>query len=229
MIYAKSAAFKYIERNQQRVIVLLPGWATDCRIFEPMNLKFNYLVPVGWHPPTFAKALLEQLKENNINKVSLLGWSLGGFAAAEFASKHANLVDELILISIRKKYGDEELAEAKKLLRENKKAYLYKFYNRCFFRKENMRWFTTNLLRHYCGTFDTDYLLDLLDYLGYARITRELLEPVNKITIIHGERDKIAPIQEAIDITSALGRVKFIPVKDAGHMLFLETDINSVI
>jgi pimeloyl-ACP methyl ester carboxylesterase len=92
-----------------------------------------------------------------------------------------------------------------------------------------MRWFMTNLLRHYCETFDTGYLLDLLDYLGYARITRKLLEPVDKIKIIHGERDKIAPIQEAIDIKNALGRTKFIPVKDAGHMLFLETDISGAI
>jgi len=226
---ASQTGFKYLDRNKQDPIVLIPGWATDYRIFDSLDLMFNYLLPVGFSPITFEKSLLETMKRNNITKISLFGWSLGGFVAAEFASRHANLVDELILVSIRKKYKKEELIEIKKLLRKNKKAYLYKFYTQCFPKKEQMRWFQENLLKDYCEKFDLNYLLETLDYLENTEIKPELLNGLEKIKIIHGEYDSIAPIQGATAIKDNLAYARFICIKDIGHIPFLKEDLGKYI
>jgi len=218
----KPTAFKYIDRGRQNLSVLIPGWATDYRIFDRLNLNYNYLIPVSFSPFDFERSLLKALKKNNIEKISLFGWSLGGFIAAEFASRYADFIDELILVSIRRKYEQQELAQIKRHLMRNKKGYLYKFYTRCFYKREKIPWFRKNFFRYYCQKLDLDYLLRTLDYLKNAQINPASLNTVKRIKIIHGEHDSIAPIQEAIDIKEGLAYAKFICIKDAGHAPFFK-------
>ena len=190
------------------------------------SLEFNYLIPVDFHPSTFEKDLLETLKENNITKISLLGWSLGGFLAAEFASEYTDLIDKLILVSIRKKYKKEEISKIKKRLNKNKRGYLYWFYTQCFPEKEKMSYFKKNLLKDYCDRLNLDYLLTTLDYLERAEIRPEVLKKIEKIKIIHGGFDKIAPIQEALDIKNDLLQAEFITIDKAGHIPFFKDTFN---
>jgi len=77
--------FKYLDRGSDKTIVLIPGWATDYRIFDSLNVKFNYLLPLDFSPDTFENVILNALEEKGIEKVSLFGWSLGAFLAAEFS------------------------------------------------------------------------------------------------------------------------------------------------
>jgi len=205
---------------------LIPGWATDYRIFNSLDLKFNYLIPINFYPFGFGKSLLEILEQKNMAKVSLFGWSLGGFIAAEFATKYVNLVDNLILVSIRKKYDKEKLTAIKRLLKKDKRGYLHKFYTQCFTNQEQMRWFRTNLLKTYCEGFDINYLLDTLDYLQDAQIHYSMFKSIDKLNIIHGEHDRIAPIEEAIEVGNKVRQVKFIPIENAGHMPFWKKDFN---
>jgi len=221
--------FKYLDRGQQKTIVLIPGWATDYRIFDSLNLKFNYLLPLDFSPPTFENNILNALREQGIGKISLLGWSLGGFLAAEFATKYPDLVEELILVSIRKKYKGEEIAGIKGLLKKSKKGYLYKFYGQCFSKKISLSWFKKNLLKTYCQEFDLEYLLKALDYLEKARINTQELSRVEKVKIIHGESDEIAPINEAREVQEAIANAELITIKDSGHIPFLEVDLGKYI
>ncbi|MEA3305919.1 MAG: alpha/beta hydrolase [Candidatus Omnitrophota bacterium] len=220
--FSNGAGFKYIDRGKKDSIALIPGWATDYRIFSRLDLKFNYLIPVDFSPFTFEKSFFEALKENNITRISLLGWSLGGFLAAEIASKHTRLIDRLVLVSIRKKYKKEELKAVKKHLRKSRRGYLYRFYTRCFSEKGEMSFFRKNLLKDYCDGFNLDYLFTALDYLKTAEIKPELLKRVEKVKIIHGEFDKIAPIREAMDIKNGLPQAEFITIDKAGHMPFFK-------
>lgn len=221
--------FTYIDRDKKDSIVLIPGWATDYRIFDSLDLRFNYLIPIDFYPLNFERSLLEALEKNDIKRISLFGWSLGGFVAAEFASRHRELIVELILISIRKAYKKEELAEIKKYLKKNQKGYLYKFYTECFSKKEEMSWFKEKLLKDYCEGFDLNYLFNTLDYLQGAEIKPESLEGIEKIKIIHGECDRIAPIYEAIDIKNSLKQAEFISIENTGHIPFLKEDFNKKI
>jgi len=221
--------FKYLDRGQQKTIVLIPGWATDYRIFDSLNLKFNYLLPLNFSPFTFESSILNALKEKGIGKISLLGWSLGGFLAAEFATKYPDLVQELILVSIRKKYKEEEIAGIGELLKKSKRGYLYKFYGQCFSRKISLSRFKKNLLKTYCEEFDLEYLLRTLDYLVKARINTQELAGIGRIKIIHGESDGIAPIDEAREVQEAIAGAQFLTIKDSGHIPFLEADLGKYI
>lgn len=219
-----SPKWKYINRNQGRLLVMVPGWAVDYRIFDSLDLKFNYLMPVEFSPFNFEKSLLNALKDNNIKKISLFGFSLGGFLAAEFASKHKNLIEQLILIGIREKYKEEEISQVRKYLTANKNAYLYKFYAQCFSKKEHLSYFKKNLLKHYCQNMDLNFLLKTLDYLANTQMRPEQLNGIEKIKIIHGEGDNIAPMQEAANIGERLAHAEFIGIKNAGHIPFLNED-----
>jgi len=222
--YPRTTRFKSINRKESQEAVLIPGWATDYRIFEGLNLKYNYLIPTNFYPFDFEDILLRTLKKRNIKKISLFGFSLGGFLAAEFASRHSHLVDKLILIGTRLKYRHKEIDNIRKLLRKSKVAFLYKFYSQCFEKKIDFIRFKNKLFRDYCENFDLDYLMNTLDYLESARIRPESLRGIKHITIIHGRLDRIAPFSEAVCIKDSLPDANFIDLKDEGHMPFLKED-----
>ncbi|MBU0694411.1 MAG: alpha/beta hydrolase [Candidatus Omnitrophica bacterium] len=224
MTSAKSSRFKFIDRKKKRALVLIPGWATDYRIFSLLDLNFNYLIPLKFWPFDFGDELLKAIGENNLKFVSLFGFSLGGFLAAEFACKYPSLIDELILVSIRKKYNKKELEKIEGYLKKNKKAYLYKFYNQCFPNEKDAAWFKDKLLREYCRCFSLGYLIETLNYLKNAKMNIPSLVSQNKIKIIHGELDSIAPLREAAAVKHSLPQAKLICVKNKGHIPFLERD-----
>lgn len=221
--------FKYLDRGQQKTILLIPGWATDYRIFNSLNLEFNYLLPLDFSPFTFESSILNALGEQGLEKISLLGWSLGGFLAAELSAKYPNLVEELILVSIRKKYKEAEIARIKELLKKSKKGYLYKFYGQCFSKKISLSWFKENLLKTYCQQFELEYLLKTLDYLEKSQIDTQALSMIKRVKLIHGESDRIAPIDEAREVQEAIAGAELITIKDSGHIPFLETDLGKYI
>jgi len=225
----QKSIFKYLDRGSDKTIVLIPGWATDYRIFDSLNLKFNYLLPLDFSPFTFEEDILNALGEKGIDRISLLGWSLGGFLAAEFATKYPNLVEELILVSIRKKYKEEDIAGIGELLKKSKKGYLYKFYGQCFSKKISLSWFKKNLLKTYCQDCNLNYLLKTLDYLAKAKINTERLSGIERIKVVHGDSDRIAPINEAREVQEAIANSELIIIKDSGHIPFLEADLGKYI
>lgn len=218
MISRKSEVFKYINRGKESVTVLLPGWATEYRIFDALDLNTDYIVPLDFWPFGFEVALLEALERYGIKKISLLGCSMGGFVAAEFASKHRELTDALTLIGIRRRYKKDEMLDVRRNLKKNRKAYLYKFYNWCFHDAHSVARFKERLLDDYMEEFDLDCLLKTLDYLEGCELRPEALKDIDRIKIIHGEYDRIAPIAEALDVKNNLPQAEFVTVKGAGHI-----------
>lgn len=222
MVY--KTVFNFVNRGKQKWLILIPGWATDYRIFSKLNLEFNYIIPVSFFPVDFKDNLLKQIKKNNISSVSILGVSLGGFLAAEFCIEFLDLIDEVILIGIRKQYPLDGLKIVENLLNRNKKAYLTKFYEQCFLINQPIP--IQNLLNDYCENIELDYLLLTLDYLKTATINITKMALVKNIKIIHGQEDRIAPIAEAENIANALPNCKFIVISQSGHFPFLNKDFN---
>ncbi|MCK4916986.1 MAG: alpha/beta hydrolase [Candidatus Omnitrophica bacterium] len=221
--------FNYIDRNYKKTIVLFPGWASDYRIFNLLDLEYNYLLPIKLNPFLFENFLFEEIKKNKLKKISILGWSLGGSLAVEFALKYPDCINELILVSIRVKYSEQVISQIKKYLRKNKKIFLYSFYNQCFFDKDSGKWFKENLLKSYCEDLVLSDLLEGLDYLKKEELNFKKLKGVKKIKIIHGEQDNIAPIEEARGISNQLSNSKFISIKGGGHMPFFEDDFSKYV
>ncbi len=216
--------FKFIDRGEKKSIVLIPGWAFDCRIFNLLNLKYNYfLVESISNFEIELKKTFRFFKGEN--KISLFGWSQGAFIAYDFACKNPNNVDKLILVSPQLRYKKEVLENIKSLLKRNKNAYLIKFYKDCFFGSEvkYFKWFKENLLNDYLKDFKTDDLIK-----GLERISELKLETqsVKNLTIVYGEKDKISNgsgLSIWNDIKENFKEAKFIVFKDSGHLPFLNS------
>ena len=202
-------------------MVLFGGWAFDHRIFDTMKLPYNYIFFRGE-----AAELKKTLEKNNINKISLLGWSQGAFAACDFAGKNPDAVEEVMLVGTRKRYEKEKLADIKKYLIKNKRAYLYKFYRQCFSKNEedNYRRFSSSLLKSYLKEMSLERLIEGLDRLGQAEIEPAVLKRLKRIKIVHGLADSVAPVDEAAQIANSLPQSQFITFENTGHLPFLRKD-----
>jgi len=218
--------FKFIDKNQKDNLILIPGWAFDYRIFQNMDLPFNYYLYLDTSITDFENDLKNLLDKNNLTKISILGFSRGAFAACDFASKNAELIDQLILIGIRKKYPGKDLEKIKNLITKNKKAFLYSFYAQCFCQHENdlRHSFKNSLLKDYLQNFSTESLLQGLKYLSNAQIEPASISKINNIKIIHGRLDYIAPINQALNIANSLTNAKLSIFESAGHLPFLQKD-----
>ena len=214
--------FKLVYRNCRDAIVLIPGWATDYRIFNTVDLDFNYIMPIVFSPFQFEEELVSFLVKNGLNKVSLLGWSMGGFAACDFVSRYQDRIDMCILMGMRVRYERGDIEKIKTYLRRSREGFLYKFYNDCFSsnEKETLAWFKRNLLRTYLDQMNLDVLSEGLDYLLTAQLRLQSLCGV-KIKLIHGQEDKIAPFEEANSIMDGLPQAAFRSIPHGGHIPFL--------
>lgn len=220
---SRLSKFRLLPRGFKNTLVLIPGWATDYRIFNTVDLNYNYLLPTEFSPFNFEQALLELLSKNPKEKISFFGYSLGGFVASAFAAKYPDKIDELVLLSIRKSYDKKVLKNIKWQLHENRRAYLYKFYLNCFCSddKDALSWFKKYLLRSYLDGMNLENLASGLQYLESCRINTESLAGIKRIRIFHGQHDKIAPLKEALQIKNDLAHAEFVNLPNTGHFCFL--------
>jgi len=221
--------FELVQRNQRRTIAFVPGWASDWRVFNTLNYPCNYLLPMSFHLFSFEQALLSQIEQQQLKKITLFGWSMGGFLAASFAGRYPQLVDHLILVGVRRQYTQGKINEIKEHLRVNKRGFLYRFYRDCFSRQEHFSWFKECLLRPYCDGFKLDYLTQTLQYLAQATIDTSALAAVDKITFIHGTEDVVAPLAEAKLLSEQIPHASFMAIYGAGHLPFLNYDLGMYI
>lgn len=219
----KQIMFKFVNRKEKKTLVLIPGWAFDYRIFNTLNLDYNYIFFVNNSVMDFEVGLKELLRKKNIKRISLLGWSQGVFSICDFACKNPYIIDELILVSIKRKYDMKKLKKIKEYILRSKEAYLYKFYTECFSKEETeyLSWFKKELLKDYLKKMDTVNLIEDLDRLAKNEINPEYLSKIKKIRIIHGQKDKITPVEEGIKIKEKLPFAKLNIFENSGHLPFL--------
>lgn len=215
--------FRVEDRKYDDYLVLAAGWGFDWRIFGRLELPFNYIFYEGNSEVDFTGELENFLRLNGIGKVSLLGWSHGGFKVCDFACKNSEMVEKIILVSMRRRYESESLEPIKGYLKKNRKAYLYSFYKECFCEneKEDYKWFKKVLSKDYLSQMSLEYLLGSLEALGRANLDIESLKKMKKVTIVHGKEDKIAPIEEALQLAKELSCSRFMSFDQSGHLPFL--------
>lgn len=222
----KKSKFELVNRGFSKTLVLISGWATDYRVFENLDLEYNYLFAKQFSYTNFNQELLDVLEQNKIERVSFFGWSQGAFLATDFALKNPHKTDELFLLSVRKRYEKNSLRQVKENLEKNKVECLSKFYADCFstFDNEGAGWFKKNLLNSYLKEMAIEDLIGGLDYLAFAEIKPELLGGFSKIKIFHGRLDRIAPFIEAQRIEEELRQATLIDFPKLGHNLFLNRE-----
>ncbi len=226
MISSRSE-FKLQDRGFDKTLVLIPGWATDYRVFSQLKSGYNYLFVIRANLDTFLGDLNNFLENNHISKVSILGYSLGGFIAKDFALKYQKMIDKLFLVSIRKQYTKIEIDTVSELMKKNKAAFLFKFYKDCFCGKDDgFVYFKQNLLKIYVEDFKLDALLTGLEYLGKVFVAEEELKVIKNVTVFSSRLDKIAPFKESQGLTSFDKGIRFVALENSGHMPFLGNEFN---
>ncbi len=226
---SKKEDFTYLDRGFKEAMVLIPGWATNERVFKNLDLDYNYILAKSSSVQGFNLRLANFLAGNLRPKVSLFGSSLGGFLAVDFVAKNPSLVKELVLVGVRRKYPQEILALAREQLIKNKAAFLSMFYQQCFSSNEaeELLDFKKNLMPGFIKEMKTADLCLGLDYLGLREINLKTLTEIPKIRIFHGEIDSIAPVSEAREIVAGLPQVYFQEIKGSGHLPFLSRNFRS--
>jgi pimeloyl-ACP methyl ester carboxylesterase len=211
-------------------MVLLPGWATDGRIFEGVLPGVTAVTTGPLRPDRFATRLASFLDRAARGPVTVVGWSLGGFLAAEFAREYPDRVRRVVLVGIRREYPEGDVAGVLRSLSADPGACLTAFYAQCFFPSQMpaYRRFRGGLQAAYLREMDAGALREGLSYLASARLSGETL-PACPVAIVHGEMDVVAPLAEAEGVAREGGNATFHPLPGAAHAAFLADRFHAVV
>jgi len=208
-------------RGFSKLLVLLPGFAFDYKIFSFLDLPFDYLYPRSLITIDAIDRLKELLLDirHNFKAIYLLGWSLGGNIALLLYKDIPFVFSSISLVSIRNKYLREDISKQISMLREDHDKMLKDFYRKCFLgQKSFFYWFRHHLEKEYLYKFSTAKLIRQLTFLENDYI--ELSYIKTRLLLFHGKRDLIAPLDDIPEIP--YGAKRFI-LKSASHIPFLDT------
>jgi pimeloyl-ACP methyl ester carboxylesterase len=212
------------------LVVLLPGWATDGRIFEGVLPGVTAVTTGTLRPEGFSRRLAVFLDRAARGPVTVVGWSLGGFLAAEFAREYPDRVRRVVLVGIRREYPKGDVEAVLRSLSADQGSCLSGFYARCFYpsKMPAYRRFRTGLQAAYLREMDGGALREGLSYLARARLSGEAL-PACPAAIVHGEKDVVAPFAEAEGVAREGGNATFHPLPGAAHAAFLADGFRAVV
>jgi len=210
--------------------VLLPGWATDGRIFEGVLPGVAAVTTGPLRPEGFSRRLAAFLDRTARGPVTVVGWSLGGFLAAEFARKYPDRVRRVVLVGIRREYPEGELEAVLRSLSTDPGGCLSAFYARCFYPSQipAYRRFRGGLQAAYLREMDGGALREGLAYLGGARLSGGTL-PACPVVVVHGKDDVVAPFAEAEGVARECGNATLHPLPGAAHAAFLADGFRALI
>jgi pimeloyl-ACP methyl ester carboxylesterase len=211
-------------------VVLLPGWATDGRIFEGVLPGVTAVTTGPLRPEGVSRRLAAFLDRSARGPVTLIGWSLGGFLAAEFARECPDRVRRVVLVGIRREYPAGDVEAVLRSLSADPGGCLSGFYAQCFFPSQipAYRRFRAGLQGAYLREMDGGALREGLSYLASARLSGGTL-PSCPVAIVHGGKDVVAPPEEAEGVAREGGNATFHPLPGASHAAFLADGFRTVV
>ncbi len=213
--------FKYTDRGRKDLAVLLPGWAFDHRVFDRLDIEYNYLVPLRFGLEDFCESLERAL---NGSECTLIGWSFGGVVGAGFLARHPGLVKRAIFAGIKENYPSDQTEKMKTYLRRNRENYLKGFYRRCL-RGHNAgerTWYNSCLADFYLRNMDAGVLSEQLDHLsGNPLPVNELMQHEDKVIFTRGTGDAVIPLEETRSLRQKFPKSCFMDMENTGHLSFL--------
>lgn len=207
---------KFQDRGYRESLLLVPGWGFDARIFQPLDLPYNYVYFTSPDMSLLKSALLEL----DCEPMPMLGWSQGGVALARFAQCHGERIKRLILVGIRPVYPKTGLDEIRSFLLRSQATYMKRFYKACLDQSQ-WTWFKQTLQADYLARFDLEDLIFGLDWLAHVCVDTDALKQVPDVVLIHGSADQVAPVAEARTLAQALPEARYVEIPDASHAAFL--------
>ena len=234
---------RYLESgDSQDTIVLVHGLGASADRWEyviPLfNKYFRVIVPdligfgysdkplVDYTSEFFSKFLKNFLKEISVEKLKIIGSSLGGQITAEYASENISSIEKLVLVSpsgamkhstpaldayvMAALYPDKEVAEnAYQMMagpgREINKKIIEDFVTRMKLPNAKMAFMSTLL-----GLKNAENILEVLKTISIPTL------------IVWGERDPVIPIKFADSFVSCIKDCRFYRMDNCGHTPYVD-------
>ncbi|HIJ78620.1 MAG: alpha/beta fold hydrolase [Desulfobulbaceae bacterium] len=204
-----------------RPVVFLPGWGFDGRVLALAAQDLPWIYPVSpLDPAETAAALSGLLDDHGLERVHLVGWSMGAQQALDFAVAYPARVESLSLLAMRTTWPSAEIAEIRREMAGGLAAFFKGFYRKCFLgEKKTYAAFVEKLQESMLASLDPDLLARGLDYLEQWRLAGL---PPCPISIWHGGRDIVAPSEQMIKIPGAGVNI----ITHGSHPIFLDRAFN---
>jgi len=158
-----------------------------------------------------------------------MGWSLGGLATLAIARRSPQSVKAMVLIAVTPCFvqaadwpcamAEDTLAEFARSLEHDYRATLSRFLSLQLGNGESerrlLRSLRASLFAH--GDPSPEGLRAGLDILRDADLRSDLASIDVPVLVVHGGRDRIAPLAAAEAMTALLPRGELVVIPDAGH------------
>ena len=171
--------------------LFLPGWGFDGRILQLLAPTPKWLYPLTpLDPATIDQDLLHLLDSRQMEKVRLIGWSMGAMLGLDFAARHSNRIASLVLVALRPHWPHREIKDIRHEFNRKPEIFLRGFYRKCFLGdKQAYRNFASTLEPLYLTALgpNREMLLRGLEYLENFEIPRSL--PEVPVRLVHGRQD----------------------------------------
>lgn len=203
-------------------LVIFGGAARDISSYKnlislaPENWKVFFvedkvLIPSG-KTDELSENVLKYLKENKIEQFNLLGHSIGGALALEFASMYSEFIKKIFLVDSEGIYGKENALKAT--------------WNWILTQIHTKGELTTSMLR-VIGVLKNPFLhLRLAKYAHRANLKEQATKIKVPTTIIWGEKDHLTPLWQGEELNRLIKGSKLIVLKNSYHNWILNNPEN---
>lgn len=219
--------------NTAEPIYAIPGTMCDERLWHPLNQRLNQRLNIK-HIATEKADTIEKMTDvvatELPHKATLLGFSLGGYIALNFAIQHPERIGKLIIVAT----SALGLPESEKLKRQKMLNVLSKPGTQYLGMSDNQlrafigepAWQNQNLVK---TIRDMDNSLGIDVFLHQMRETTNrpsLLDQLHKICcpvlLVGAEQDSIVSLSHLEQMAERFEQASLVTIKNCGHMVPLE-------
>ena len=226
-------------------LILINGLSADVRQWEPLvgNLEDSFEIlrydmrcagksdkpQAPFSIQDLSEEVLALLKHVNINKINMLGFSMGGMIVQDFTLKYPKMVDKLILLatapSIKRPYPPSSYAKSLLYVTEFSEEILVKLFFSIFGPKYRKKVLPEDYVRMKLEDENAQPLEAYLNQLQ-ALDQFDCVEEVDKISrptlIATGDHDKLVSPENSQWLNQKIQGSKLHYFKGVGHMVPLE-------
>ena len=245
--FDKYETFYFLKKENKTIpVVFIHGvgltkemWSPQINFFKDKNILTYDLIGHGKTPlkktqlnfEDFVKQLLNLIKELEINKIHLVGFSLGSLIARHFAAAHGDKLSSLVLHASIYKRSIEQ-----KRIVENRFG-LMKLDKPASKKSALRRWFTEEFIKNNKEVYDKIYsmlednnlknLLKIYKLFVNYEDDDQMFGKINTNTLVTtGQYDVGSTTEMAKNLAKQIKSTKYIEIKNGKHLCNIECEEN---